>query len=192
MRHSVIMAIIFFLAWNANAYDPSWPSQKEIATLPPYCKALLVGGAGSPEYSMWAAKLGNGFGHTHHYCVGLNFVRRAMLTKESGSDKYNLGQQALIEFNYVISNAPPTYILMPEILVQKGKTLVNLGQNGAAAQSFQKAIQLNPKYQPAYASMSDMYAKLGNKEESIKILQEGLRHNPQAGYLKKKLATLSK
>lgn len=183
----ILLLVCCFGPSLSQAYDPSWPRDSELPLLPPYCKSLLIDGAGSPEYNRWASTLGDGFGHSHHYCAGLNFVNRANKTFGNKKDQAQLLIQALNEFDYVIEHAPSTYVLMPEVLVQKGRALARLKKTAEALVVFQKALELNPDYPAGYTSLSDQYKEMGNIEEAKKTLQDGLARLPDSKVLLRRL-----
>ena len=171
----------------SHAYDPSWPSVSDLPLLPPYCKAKLFDTADSPEYAKWEATLGAGFEHTHHYCAGVNFVNRANKTFGNKSEQAQLLIQALNEFNYVIKHAPATYVLIPEIHVQKGRVLVRLKKNAEAIQEFHRAIELNADYVAGYTALSDQYKDMGSPGEAKQVLQKGLARLPDSKALLRRL-----
>lgn len=188
----LLLAACCFGPAISHAYDPSWPRESELPLLPPYCKAKLFDKPDSPEYASWEATLGTGFEHTHHYCAGLNFVNRANRTFGNKSDQAQLLIQSINEFNYVLKHAPQTYVLMPEILLQKGKALVRLQKKGEAIQEFQNAISLNADYPAAYAALSDQYKDMGNSAEAKKTLQQGLARLPDSKLLLRRLNEIDK
>jgi tetratricopeptide (TPR) repeat protein len=78
------------------------------------------------------------------------------------------------EIGYVESHASSSFVLMPEILVLKGKVMARVGQGPEAIPVYRKAIKLNPKYGWAYKALADLFVSLSNPAEARKVLQEGM------------------
>ena len=186
-----------FFSWfaigsqSAFAWDTSWPSAQDLGVLPPYCKALLVGGAGSPEYAHWANIMGDGFGHSHHYCTGINYLRRA-LRPGTPQDKRGYYTQAITEISYVIDKAPRTYVLYPEMLSERGTAYARLKQTGKALADFEQAISIKPDYGRAYLRLSDLYMELNQPKEAKKVLQTAHEQVPQSTVIADRLQEIER
>lgn len=84
----------------------------EIAMLPDYCRARLVGDEQSKE--KWRQQMGNEkFIHLHHYCSGLNAFKRAKVTVDSRTRATKL-EFAAKEFDYVLRSWPADFYLAKE------------------------------------------------------------------------------
>lgn len=108
---------IFTAPSQAASKLPYKPTDVEISTLPDYCKVRLKGDA-SANRSL-AERMGKDkVLHLHHFCVGLNYMNRAM----SSFDKRQRGvylQQAISEFDYVLRNWPADFNLAGEAKSKK-------------------------------------------------------------------------
>jgi len=149
-------------------------TDSEIASMPPLCRARMNGGA---EFKHWRSILGPDFDHTHHYCMGINFLNRAYNAKDKRNKGFNLNN-ARTNLQYMVNAASPTYSLMPDVYLNLGTVYRLSGRVGEAAASFNKAIALNPQLPSAYRELADFYATTGNRTKALEVVTDGLRHNP--------------
>jgi hypothetical protein len=99
------------------------PTDQELMMLPPYCHARLRGDANTKK--MWSSQMGNDiFVHLHHYCFGLNFMNRMMLTVDN-KEKTFLARRAATNFDYVIQRWPPSHPLTVEARQRKAQVQFN-------------------------------------------------------------------
>lgn len=174
-----IFSIVALMSAYTYALEPWTPSDAEMASLPVFCKAKMKSGPNSPEYKMWAQNLGSDFSHTHHYCAGLNFLNRSYRAISSQDKLFNL-QNAVNNFDYMVTHAAPTYSLMPDIYLNRGMTYFSMNQDAKAVNDLNKALEINPKTTRAYIVLADYYIRTKRQKEALQILTEGLRHNPEA------------
>lgn len=180
-----------------NSYAGEYPkTAQEFALLPPYCKAKMQ--PSSPaEQQLWSKRIGDGFGHIHHYCAALNSLREAQgiygKDKESLMVKTSMLRSSVINnISYMEKNTSPSAIIMPHIYTTKAEAYLMLGQTGEAFEYFNKAIKANRKFTKPYALMSDYYVKINNKKDALEILKKGLKYSPRSKQLKRRLKKLSK
>lgn len=190
MRVALLTSLTVLVAAEALAYDPSMPKSDEMRFLPPYCDVRLNKDYNGPESKAWLAKLGPTWAHIHHYCFALNFVRRADRIYGNPRDRDGQLTVSLPDFDYVINNADPKFILLPEVYVNKGKVLQRLKRWPAAGEHFRKAIDLRPDWPGGYLALSEMYREMGSLEEAQNILDEGIKRNPEAQVLINRRAEL--
>jgi len=195
MLRAIILVLGVGLTVSASAYDPSWPGPKDFPFLPPWCKARLAP-SNKAEVDLWYARMGGdkAWSHSHHYCAGLNFLRRAGQPQREKSDRPNLLQQAINEFDYMIQHAEPNGSpLMPEVYVNRGKAFDGLNKSGEAIRSFSRAIELRPDWPGGYVALADFYAQRGMKDDARTTLKEGLQRSTGAEeLLRARLAALDK
>lgn len=178
---------MILISSSSHAWDTSWPRESEMGGLPEMCLPLpFMGGRGgtydlnSPIWQKWKPVLGDGYDHTHHYCNGLNMVRRADKAFGKPDDKHGYINQAIGEYTYVITHAPETYALIPEIFLQRGRAYLRLKDSGKAILDFQKAIKLKPSYAAPYSALIDLYIEQGRIKEAKETLAEGLEIMPDS------------
>lgn len=197
---SILLAVIGSMwAGYAFSYDASWPSQKDMLGLPEYCKPLpFMGGRGGnyatqmPEWQKWEPMLGETYKHTHHYCNGLNFIRRADRAIGNSNDVRLLLKLATNEFSYVIERAPESFMLLPEMLTQRARVYLRLNEIGKAIMDFNAAIKVGPTYAPAYAGLIDLYVDLKNIKEAKKVYEAGIKEIADSKALARRAAMFEK
>jgi len=200
MREVLITSLILILfsattvARTAN--EARIPTPSELLMLPAYCKDSQIIGhphrtPPDPVSQHWFDVLGENFWDIHHYCFGLNDVNRSRLARNTAKQR-GLLEESLKEFDYVIHAAKNGFILLPEILTQKGHALAMLEREGEAIAEYQKAIQLKPEYWLPYAYLSDSYQKIGKIDKAREALTAGLDKIPNSKPLRRRLSNLEK
>lgn len=174
---------------HAHAVEPWAPSDAEMASLPPYCKARMKSGQGSSDYRMWEGTLGKDFLHTHHYCAGINFVNRYYRSRSPQDKRFNLNQ-AQNNLQYMVTNADPGYSLMPDVYLNLGLVYSLMNQPAQAVTHYNKAIELNPRQPKAYSALSDYYVKTKQSAKALEVVTEGLRYNPDTKSLQRRYTEL--
>lgn len=181
--------VISMLSAHANALEPWSPSDAEMASLPPYCKARMASGQGSAEYKAWESRLGKDFLHTHHYCAGINFINRYYRARSQQDKHFNLNN-ARGDLQYMVDHADPGYSLMPDVYLNLGVVYSLMNQTAQAITHFNKAIELNPRQPRAYNALSDYYVKSKQSAKALEIVTTGLRHNPDTKSLQRRYTEL--
>lgn len=113
-------------AAGARADWPSTPA--DFALLPPYCKCKLqqaVCKQGSPEDKMWESRIGNGYGHFHHYCAALHTLNLANREMDVSKKRYHY-KQAINEINYVLQHTKPPFPRAGELTAKKASIQMRL------------------------------------------------------------------
>ena len=177
---------------NVNySFDP-----REVALLPHYCKYTKVfrdsvpDGKNKAEIERWYSVMGPSFNHVHHYCWGLMKTNRALLLAKDTKTKRFYLTSSIDEFNYVLRNASPDFVLRPEILTKKGENLISLGRGVDGVTELEHAIEIKQDYWPPYADLSDYYENAGNVAKARELLEKALTFAPDAKPLTRRLAEL--
>jgi tetratricopeptide (TPR) repeat protein len=174
----IFLSLFINSTQQAFAADLSYPTDSDLKSLPPYCSTLLRKVTEhDPEYLAWREKLGEGFGSSHHYCQSLNLINRYYRERDPNERRYIL-QASLGEFAYVIEHAPQTYVLMPEILMNRGWALAKLHKDGEAITDLMKSLELNPRLPRTYSVIADFYEERKIPGKAIETISEGLKHIP--------------
>jgi len=164
--------------------------------LPPYCKYTQIfrdrmpGGNNPEEIGRWTALIGPTFIHMHHYCLGLMNVYRAGILAKTRQDRDHNLNNSIMEFNYVMRNAPPDFSMLPELLTRKGESLILLNRGAEGVVDLQDAIERSPDYWPPYAALSDYYRDLGQLAKARDWAQKGLSVAPNSRALNRRLTAL--
>lgn len=194
MRGALASTILTFLAVLVTSplHAQDEFTQDELRALPRICHAqkFINGALFSPlvpeaERKRWATELGPSYEAFHHYCWALIYLRRASDPSMSVFRQSNY-QIAVSNFDFVLRNATPDFVLLPEALLRKGMTLRLLGRDGNAATSFLEAIRLKADYTPAYSSLVDLYLDLGDLAAAREVLERGLKQAPHSKILSSK------
>lgn len=177
---------------GGRGFDP-----REINRLPPYCKYTqiyrknLPGGDDPAEIERWTRQMGgNIFSHMHHYCWALQTSSPTRLSPLSRDMRRHNLLLAVGDIDYVLSRVPDDFYLLPEIRTRKGEVLVMLDRGGEGLSEFQRAVEIDPNYWPAYAGMSDYFRDTGQIAKARQSLEKGLSAVPNTRALTRRLAEL--
>ena len=197
---ALFLAIAACGAAHSEGLAPGYPDNfyeldpREVLLLPPYCVHgwyfRQKYGDNKAEQQRWFEALGPTFNHVHHYCFGLLKTNRALFLTTTKRYREFYLRDSLVEFDYVIERSPDNFVLLPEILTKKGENLVRLGRGDKAVETFERAVELNPKYWPPYAQLADYYQAGGQRDKAREILTKGLEQNPDAPGLRRRLNEL--
>lgn len=177
-------------------------TEDEIKKLPMYCQyQYSIASRSSKPLSederkrnakYWENKMGLGsvYQHMHHWCDALAAINRyyAHLADPQRSDFYL--KEAIGDISYVLRKADDSFVMLPEMLTQRGKVYALLKQPGKAAADFVKAIKVNPKYSRAYLYYADLFLDLKQPEQAKQVIKAGLAANPQSKELLKRAQRL--
>lgn len=149
--------------------------------------------ADSSLHDAWKRRVGSAnWDYIRHYCVALHIEGQVPRMRGKRS-RDHAWRQMIAEFEQVEKHAQPGFVLMPEILVRKGKAQERLGDPDSAMESYQKAIELNPEYSWSYMAIADLFVATEQPDEARKILEDGLTKVPErfAKGLQRQLTELS-
>lgn len=170
---------------DAPAAMQGYPRDDELKMLPPICVTKLRKDQASPEYQSAQQTYGPDFGHSHHYCAGINFINRYYRAR-SWQDKRFVLQEAMGNLTYMVTHAQPSFSLMPDVYLQRGITYSLQKKTGEALADMQKAIELNPKLTRAYSAQADIHEELKQRDKALATVTEGLRHIPTSKSLQRR------
>ena len=181
----ILVIMLGLISAQTEAFEQWEPTLSEMVSLPPYCSVRFNSKQGSPQYDFWEKRLGRDFIHTHHYCAGLNFLNRYYLAVTPQDKQYNL-DNALNNFSYMVDHASPTYILMPEVYLNRGMVNSLLHNDAQAISDLHTAQKLNPKLTNTYFVLADFYVRIKQEDQALEAVSEGLRYNPDSTSLKQR------
>jgi len=176
---------------DVRAYDP-----REVALLPVYCKYTqefrerVPGGSDPRLIESWYTTLGPTYHALHHYCWGLMKAHRGTFLARTELARTHFLSDAVREYDYVIQQSTPDFVLLPEVLTKKGQALLRLSRIPAAMVVFERAIEIKPDYWPPYAHASDHYKEIGEFEQARELLTRGLASAPNTSALQRRLTEL--
>lgn len=178
---------VAFVAGQApvQAATPENITAGEIALLPEYCPLTQTFTRDDPRAAsvrsparLLHERLGRSYLGLHHYCNGLIDVMRSRVAGVTPYKRRALLTFALNEYQYVIDNSTPDFVLLPEIYLRVGEAHVELLDYRQALDAFAKSRTLKPDYWPPYARWSAVLLRLGKRAEALTHLEEGLRLMP--------------
>lgn len=187
------LAMVLLAPMRVDAQQQFPPQQ--MALLPPYCPYTFIfrdsvpGGNDQAQKERWISTLGGMFSHMHHYCFGLMNRNDAKFARTKAQRLESL-RASIPQFDYVLRESTPDFVLLPEILTMKGESLIGLGQPGLAMTELQRAITLKPDYWPPYVAISDYYKDAGEFAKAREWLEKGLSFSPNTKALQNRLAEL--
>lgn len=188
MRKLAVM--VGFLIWtDCMAGLPPAPTPDEIRLLPPYCAAKLNNNAA--DDAQYITTIGPDWAHLHHYCFALNFTNRYYRLFGDRNEQRTALNDALNNYDYMLTHVTPNFWLLPEMLSQKAKLLASAKRYADALGALQKAIQLNPKYPEAYVVLSDVYRSMDQKDKALAAVEQGLQYTPDKVSLQKRYKQLT-
>lgn len=156
------------------------PTKAQIALLPVYCQARLGTRQNSPEQRYWSQKMGgDNYIHLHHFCGGLAALAEAYGAARDRNKRTIALKGAMWEWDYVETNWPEDFVLMPEVHYNRGRTLLLMGERQAAFNSFMQAIRLRPDYVDPYAAASDLLVENKQYDKAREVLSKGLEAVPE-------------
>jgi hypothetical protein len=185
MRRTFVSLILAAAAITAVA-KPENVTDGELALTPPYCpdtQGFKYGDAysnTSPRAAHWVGLMGKSFWALHHYCWALINLHRSQMAGVSPMIRRGMLESVINDYNYVVTNSTPDFVLLPEIHTRIGEAQLLLGNPGAAFDSFVKARTIKPDYWPPYQRWADVLIKTGRKGDAKKLVAEGLRYSPDA------------
>jgi tetratricopeptide (TPR) repeat protein len=168
-----------------SAATPENITAGEMALLPEYCPLTQTFSKDDPRDAskrsstrLLFERLGPSYLGLHHYCYGLIHVMRAKQAGVSAYDRRAMYSFAINEYKYVIANATPDFVLLPEIYMRVGEAYVELLDYGQALDAFNKSRALKQDYWPPYVRWATVLLRLGKQPEALAHLEEGLRLMP--------------
>lgn len=176
-----IVILMLITPKQALALDPWLPTPQEMNSLPPFCKTKFQNTDTAAD-KIWAQALGGAYGHSHHYCAGLNFLNRYYQNPDNA--QYKLGK-VVGEMSYMIDKTPAGSNLLPSVYFTSGKALMLLKRSQEGIAHLLKALELNPKLLPAYLAVIEYYRGLNIRNKALDYATDGLRYLPNSKALQR-------
>ena len=162
---------------------PDNVTRGEMALLPEYCPETQTFAAGDARTTAsgarWRSLLGPTFGALHHYCWGLISVQRARAPGIGSLTRRGLLMSSINDFTYVLQNATPDFLLLPEIYLRIGETQTELQAYAEAMEAFTLSRRAKPDYWPAYVRAATVLVRIGKTTDAIGLLEVGLTRMPK-------------
>ncbi len=174
-------------------YNVVYPADDELALLPKCCgvkrKAQPYEAKRIPMNSRLASNVNackkrvgvTVWTYMHHYCAGLNRIKRYYLSKQLGIGVTGLTdlqkktlQRALSELHYAESH----YVKFPEYTIAMKYIAIAWWELGNYHKSFNalyRGIRVQPRYPVLYLQLAKVLNIQGQKTKAMKVLQKGLK-----------------
>lgn len=172
-------------------------TERDLALLPQWCRHTQLirdtvpGGRDPAEYQRMMTITKGMFQHLHHYCYGLIAQNRATFQARDAREREQRLRESLREFDYVLQQSPPDFLMLPEILTKRADSLIRLGAGAQGESELRRALGLKADYWPAWLALADYYhEKLGDAAKAAFTLEQGIAAAPDAPALKDRLAEL--
>lgn len=147
--------------------------------MPSYCAGRYARTTNHAEYRRWELQYGPDFLHTHHLCDGIGLLNK--YPRATGNvEKREMVKTIMGNLNYMIQNAKPDFKLMPDVYYYRSQAHQLSGKTSEAVSDLRKAIELNHAYVPAYTLLANYLQRQGQQQEALRIVSDGLRHNPDS------------
>lgn len=184
VRKSLTLALV---AWIGIAHAKIVATDAEMRLLPRYCPYTkwfeTPTGYSSETAKYWRSVMGESFMHMHHHCWALLKMARSQKAHLSQQERMGHWESALNDYEYVIMNSPPDFIMLPEIYTKIGEVALLLKQLNKANTAFAHARDLKPDYWPAYSHWAEFLIKTGKRDEALRIVTSGLQQSPNVRVL---------
>ena len=166
-------------------------TEQDLAFLPVWCREVqhvrdMYGTPGGTD--AWIAKVGRDFMHMHHYCDAKVAVMKADRARVSSGERKHWLLHAVNHYNYVIRNSKPSFVLLPEVYVQRANARIRQDLLKEALEDLETAKTLRPDYVPIYLTLAQLFQDGGNKDRARAALEEGLKAIPTSNVLRQSLA----
>ena len=178
-----MMALLLVSLFSGSASAVDGPAQKllEQQAETEYCESKVAGRRNRDDPD---------WGHMHHYCYALGFQSRALKSMARPTEFRSNIEQALDNFNYVLSHVSPGFYMLPEVMIEKGRTLQLAKRTTEATALFTEALILNPNLTAGYVALADQLSDTGNKSGALLVVKNGLQHVPDSRALQRRYLTL--
>lgn len=195
VARGMLFGLMYAAASSTFAGPPPNVTAEEEALRPKYCMYTQgnkerYGEAGLAESQRWTTIMGPGFSHMHHYCYASIWLLRAGKPSLPYHVRRGMLEEALADLLYVAREAPPDFILLPEVYTKIGQTQLRLKFVDNARASFEKARSLKPDYWPAYFHWAEYLRSVGETDKARSVVDEGLAQDPQSKPLQELRRTL--
>lgn len=168
-------------------------SAEEVGLLPEFCKhtQLIARRHGNAtDQQQWIERVGPSFLHMHHYCIAVVAYVRSFRHANTAADRNGYLVFAWQNLDYVVRNATPGFVLLPEVLYRRGQVRLRQGNAAEAKLDFEAALAADPSHVRASYELSQVAAALGDRAQARAILEEALQRSPDSRLLKTALADL--
>lgn len=168
----------------------------EKALLPAWCMDTQSFGYGdahtntSPRAAHWIGLMGKTFWAAHHYCWAMIKTQRSRSPMLPPNTRAFWLQSAINDMYYVVNNATPDFVLLPEVLTRIGEAYVTQQDYAQANETFAKARQVKPDYWPPYVRWAEVLVRFGKRQEGLELVEQVIKLAPGDAELQRQFQLL--
>jgi tetratricopeptide (TPR) repeat protein len=170
--------------------------------LPPVCRLIVIdqpgshNGAGDRALAQYAPlfeqpkyHMAKNNPHLHHYCWAL-LIRPSYLRARDKTRRQYLYKMMIGDINYVLTNSNRTWQYFHILLLEQAQLMMLEQDYAGSLGKANEALRYKPKFDRAYALISDVYRRMGDNEKAKEAIREGLQENPKSSLLRARLKRL--
>ncbi len=178
MKKLIILFLCYIpvLSWAAL---PFGATEAEKKMLPPVCQGKNK-------------EIVSGLIYFNHYCYGENFINRSQNSLYPRGDRNYYLSAGASEIESAIERNNKKHPFMPVLLNRLAFIKEKQKKTDEAIALYKKSIKLNKNYVRTYYLLANLYKRKKDFKKAIEAINEGLKHNPDSKYLKKKLKRIEK
>ncbi len=185
-KQIVVLSVLALLSYGSARADNNPPNitESEMMRLPVWCKQTQgfhpgdLHGKPSPEARYWMGVMGRSFWHVHHHCWAMIRMMRAAVPGLGYWERHRHLSGAVADYGYVISNAEPDFMLLPEVHYRQGEAKLLLDELAPARAAFDMALKIKPDYWPPYVKWAELLETNKRPDLARKHIEEGLKVMP--------------
>ena len=133
---------------------------------------------------------GKTFWAAHHYCWAQIKIQRSRTVGMPPNTRAYWLNSAVADMYYVVQNATPDFVLLPEVLVRIGEAYVTQEEYAKANEIFEKARAVKPDYWPSYVRWAEVLVKFGKKQDGLELVERVLKVAPDDAELQRQYLLL--
>jgi len=185
MKSSVQPRIALLLALAGLPILAQAGTQAEYQALNTWCIGQIAGksSAEKANQTTMAAAPRDSAGFAQ-YCEAYRVVM-GMYGMSGAGHKSILLATVQNHLHYLIDSVPVDHYLLPEVYALRGRALYLNNQHAEAETALRKALQLDPRHAPVYATLADVYLDSKRKPMAQEAVRKGLALDPDSKSLKR-------
>lgn len=136
-----------------------------------------------PEYA-----IARGVSSYHHYCWA-EVARYRYYRARDAMARNDMAQMMIDDIQFVINKRallPPGWPYMPKMYVALGEGYLMANKVEEGVRYFQRALEEDPKYAPAYHAIADLWRRMGDGKRALEAVERGLKVIPDNMGLRKR------
>jgi hypothetical protein len=121
-------------------------------------------------YQSLLARYGDGWGHMHHYCNALRQFLEFNRHGTSPTRRTDLSRRMIAELDYVIRLSPPTFELLPMVMLRRLDILRRIGRTRDAFEGTVEFVDRFPDVAEGHARLALQLRRAGRTADADAVL----------------------